>query len=88
MNPTLKSTLMALAAASLGVAVAPGCSSDSSETPQAESSAGGEATGGEASCSGEGSCSEGSCSADMKGADEGPPAPEGTEPPIEPPPSP
>ena len=94
MNPTLKSTLMALATASLGLGATSGCSDKSSETPQAESSSGGEEPGGEgaaageASCSGdahhEGSCGEGKCSADMKGGEEAPPAPEGGEAPPSP----
>jgi hypothetical protein len=90
MNPTLKNTLMALATAALGLGTA-GCSDKSSETPEAESSSGGEATGGEASCSGEGSCSgetkggehscggEGSCSG--HGGEPPAPAPEGEAPP-------
>ena len=92
MNPTLKNTLMALATAALGLGTAAGCGDKPSETPEAESSSGGEATGGESSCSGEGSSSgnaaggevscsgEGGCSADKHGG-EAPPVPEGDAPP-------
>jgi len=57
MAPALKSTLLAMAAAALGLS-AIGCSSSSNpeEAPAAQSTSGGEAKGGEGSCSGEGSC--------------------------------
>ena len=80
MNATLKSTLMALATASLALAGASACSDKSSEVPEAtESSTGGEATppdaaGGEGSCSG-----EGHCSGEHHG---GEPPPEGDAPPV------
>jgi hypothetical protein len=83
MNPTLKNTLMAMATAALGLGSAAGCSDKSSETPEAESSAGGEAPAGEAT-SGEASCSgEGSCSAEAHGGEPPAPtpAPEGEAPP-------
>jgi hypothetical protein len=65
MTPALKSTLMAMAAAALGMTAISGCasSSDPEAAPAAHETAGGEAKGGEGSCSGEGSCKgEGSCS--------------------------
>lgn len=70
MTPVLKSTLMAMAAAALGMSTISGCasSSDPEAAPAAHETAGGEAKGGEGSCKGEGSCSgqaheggEGSC---------------------------
>jgi len=65
MTPALKSTLMAMAAAALGLSATTGCSgsSDPEEAPAAHATSGDEAKGGEGSCSGEGSCKgEGSCS--------------------------
>lgn len=63
MAPALKSTLLAMATAALGMSTM-GCSSSPEEAPAAQSTSGGEAKGGEGSCSGEGSCKggEASCS--------------------------
>jgi len=67
MAPGMKSTLMAMAAAALGLGTLAGCSNSSSDpeaAPAAHETSGGEAKGGEGSCK----ASEGSCSG--KGHDE------------------